>query len=168
MTSKPGPDSSQNTLSADQAAALVGRSRRWIFDLAQKGFIEKEKGGRFSLLAIVRGVVAYYEAQLQESNKAAAANRATEARTREIELRIKERSRELIPLEDAKAVVGEMATAVKSEFQGLPARYTRDMQERRRLEQEIDGAFERLSRRAAEAERSLAAGENTLDAEPET
>lgn len=168
MSSRPGPEAPQNTLTADQAAALVGRSRRWIFDLANKGFIEKAKGGSFSLLAIVRGVVAYYEAQLQESSKAATANRATEARTREIELRIQERSRELIPLEDAKAVVGEMATAVKSEFQGLPARYTRDMQERRRLEQEIDAAFERLSKRAAEAERALATGESALDAEPET
>jgi len=156
-----------NTLSVGQVAQFCDRSTQWIQQRNKEGFIVKEAHGRYKLVSVVRGVIAYYEDLQAKNNKSAAANRATDARTREIELRIKERSRDLIPVEDARAVVGEMAAAVRSEFQGVPARYTRDMQERRRLEQEIDGAFERLSRRTAEAERALATGQIDMEAEPE-
>jgi hypothetical protein len=156
-----------NTLTINQAAALFGRSTQWVHQLVNAGFITKEAKNQYTLVSLVRGALAYYEDLQTKSTKTAAASRATDARTREIELRIKERSRELIPLEDAKAVIGEMAAAVRAEFQGVSARFTRDIQERRRLEQEIDGAFDRLSRRSGEAERALATGQVDLEAEPE-
>lgn len=156
-----------NTLTINQAAALFGRSTQWVHQLVNAGFITKEAKNQYTLVALARGVVAYYEDLQTKNTKTASASRATDARTREVELRIKERSRELIPLEDARAVIGEMAATVRAEFQGLPARFTRDMQERRRLEQEIDGAFDRLSRRGGEAERALATGQVDLEAEPE-
>ena len=166
MAPKP-TDKPSNVVTPTQAAELLGRSTQWFHMVAKAGFIEKERTGAYSLLKVVRGALAYYDDLLQKGQKSAIASKATEARTREIELRIQERSRELIPLEDARAVVGEMATAVRSEFQGLAARITRDMQERRRLETEIDGAFERLSKRAEEAGRALETGELDLETEPE-
>lgn len=156
-----------NILTINQVASLCGRSTNWVHQLVKDGFIQKQGKNQYSLVALIRGVIAYYEDLQTKNSKTASASRATDARTREIELRIKERSRELIPLEDAKAVVGEMAAAVRAEFQGLAARYTRDMQERRRLEQEIDGAFERLSLRTGEAERALETGQIDLGSEPE-
>lgn len=156
-----------NTLTVNQVAALCGRSTQWVHQLVKDGFVQKQGKNQYTLVSVVRGVIAYYEDLQAKNSKSASASRATDARTREIELRIRERSRELIPQEDARAVVGEMAAAVRSEFQGLAARFTRDMQERRRLEQEIDGAFERLSRRTEEAERALATGQVDMEAEPE-
>lgn len=156
-----------NILTVNQVAAFCGRSTQWVQQLVKAGFIQKQGKNQYALVNVVRGVIAYYEDLQTKNSKTAAASRATDARTREIELRIKERSRELIPMEDAKAVVGEMAAAVRAEFQGLAARYTRDMQERRRLEQEIDGSFDRLSRRTAEAERALETGQVDMGAEPE-
>lgn len=156
-----------NTLTVNQVAALCGRSAPWVHQLVKEGFIQKQGKNQYALVSVVRGVIAHYEDLQAKNSKTASASRATDARTREIELRIKERSRDLIPLDDARAVVGEMAAAVRAEFQGLPARITRDMQERRRLEQEIDGAFDRLSRRGGEAERALATGQVDLEAEPE-
>ena len=164
------PDGSQkatNTLTVNQVAALCGRSTQWVHQLAKAGFVQKQGKNEYALVAVVRGVIAYYEDLQAKNGKTAAANRATEARTREIELRIQERQRDLIPLEDARAVVSEMAALVRAEFQGLPARYTRDMQDRRKLEQDIDGSFERLSRRAEEAARALVAGSGDLEAERE-
>lgn len=155
------------TITVDQAAALLNRSRRWVYNLVQGGYIAKVSTGAYTVVEVVRGAVAYYEDQIAKNQKTAAASRATDARTREIELRIKERSRELIPLEDARAELADWCSAARAEFQGLPARYTRDMQERRRLEQEIDGAFERLSKRTSEAEHALAAGEGAVSTEPE-
>jgi predicted DNA-binding transcriptional regulator AlpA len=155
------------TLSVDQAASLLSRSRRWVYNLVKDGYIDKAGPGQYRLVSVIRGALAYYEDQLAKGQKAAVATRATEARTREIELRIQERSRDLIAQEDAQAVVSEMAAMVRSEFQGLATRFTRDLEVRRRLEQEIDASFERLSRKAEEASRTLATGRSDLEAEPE-
>jgi hypothetical protein len=115
------------TISLAQAPTLLNRSPSWVSLLVSKGYITRDGYGKYSVVAIVRGALSYYEDLLEKSNKAAAASRATDAGTREIELRIAERRRHLIPHEDARAVVGEMAAMVKAEFSGLPARSTRDM-----------------------------------------
>jgi phage terminase Nu1 subunit (DNA packaging protein) len=166
-TPKEEPKQKAQTITVGQAAALLGRSERWVTDLVQKGFIAKEARGQYSLVAVVRGAVAYYEDLIEKSNKSAAASRATDARTREIELRIAERRRELISVEDAKAVVLEFGAIVRAEFNALPARYTRDMTERRKLEQEVDGSFERIAAAARRAEAALADPDRAMPAEPE-
>jgi phage terminase Nu1 subunit (DNA packaging protein) len=155
------------TITMAQAATLLNRSTSWVQKLVTEGYIVKVGTNQYSVVAIVRGILAYYDDLLEKSNKAAAASRATDARTREIELRIAERRRDLIPQEDARAVVGEMAAMVKAEFSGLPARYTRDMAERRRLEQEIDGSFERIAAAARAAGAALATGSVDMATEPE-
>lgn len=155
------------TITVTQAGALLNRTPRWVQNLVAAGFITKSKRGAYTLVEVVRGAVAYYEDQLEKANKAAAASRATDARTREIELRIAERKRELIPQEDAMAVVSELAGMVRAEFSGLPARFTRDLEQRRRLEQEINGTFERLSAAASRAGTALATGGGAVASEPE-
>jgi len=62
-------------------------------------------------VSLVRGVIAYYEDLQSKNSKTASASRATDARTREIELRIKERSRELIPIDDARAEIADWTSA---------------------------------------------------------
>ncbi len=102
----------RQTISLAQAATLLNRSPSWVNLLVSKGYIAWDGYGNYSVVTIVRGEVSYYEDLLEKSNKAAAASRATDARTREIELRIAERRRHPIRHEDARAVVGEMAAMV--------------------------------------------------------
>jgi restriction endonuclease Mrr len=155
------------TITVSQAAALLGRSDRWVQGLVKAGYIERANRGEYTLVAVIRGALAYYEDQITKNNKAAAATRASEARTREIELRIRERSRELIAMEDARAVVGEMAALVRAELAGLAARYTRDMEARRVLEEVIDDALERIAGGAEKAGAALETGSSDLEAERE-
>lgn len=155
------------TITLQQAATLLNRSVSWVQKLVTDGYIVRAGTNQYSVVAIVRGLIAYYDDLLEKTNKAAAASRATDARTREIELRIAERRRDLIQQEDARAVVSEMAAMVKAEFSGLPARFTRDLAERRRLEQEIDGSFDRLAAAARNAGTALATGSIDMAAEPE-
>lgn len=164
------PDSKPRgqTITVAQAAALLGRSERWVQGLVKSGYMDRAQRGEYTLVGVIRGALAYYEDQLSKNNKAAVANRATEARTREIELRIQERSRELIPMEDAKAVVGEMAALVRAELAGLAARYTRDLEVRRALEEVIDGALDRIAGAGDKAGAALVAGSGDLEAERET
>jgi phage terminase Nu1 subunit (DNA packaging protein) len=112
------------TITVSQAAALLGRSDRWVQGLVKAGYIERANRGEYTLVAVIRGALAYYEDQITKNNKAAAATRASEARTREIELRIQDRSRELIAMEDARAVIGEMAALVRAELAGLPSSFS--------------------------------------------
>lgn len=155
------------TLSVTQAAALFGRSHQWVHNLISAGFIAKEPKGQYPLVALARGVVSYYEDLISKNTKTAAASRATDARTREIELRIAERRRDLIPQEDARAVISETVAMFRAEFGGLAARYTRDMDERRKLEQEINGCFERIAASADRAYAALADGSVDTSADAE-
>ena len=156
-----------NTLTVNQVAALCGRSTQWVHQLVKDGFVQKQAKNQYTLVSVVRGVIAYYEDLQTKNSKTASASRATDARTREIELRIAERRRELISVEDAKAVVLEFGAIVRAEFNALPARYTRDMTERRKLEQEVDGSFERIAAAARRAEAALADPDRAMPAEPE-
>ena len=155
------------TITVSQAAALLGRSDRWVQGLVKAGYIDRANRGEYTLVAVIRGALAYYEDQITKNNKAAAATRASEARTREIELRIQERSRELIAMEDARAVIGEMAALVRAELAGLAARYTRDMEARRVLEEVIDGSLQRIAGGADKAGAALGTGRGDLEAERE-
>ena len=135
-----------------QAARLLMISDERVRQLQKQGYIPRApKRGVVPLVGAVQGYLRYLKDEERQTSKSAAASRVTDARTREIELRIAERQRDLIPQEDARAVIGEMAAMLKAEFVGLPARVTRDLDLRRTLEQEVDASFARL---AASAERA--------------
>lgn len=153
-------------LNAEQAGALFDRSKRWIQERAKEGWFKSDKG-KFELVQLCRGVVAYFDDLQAKSEKKAAATRVTDARTREIEMRIAERQRELIPLEDARNLMGQFAALVRAELTGLPARMTRDKAERKKLEKDVDDALRRLSSKAQKAAAALEAGSSDLGASGE-
>ena len=151
-----------------QAARLLMISDERVRQLQKQGYIPRApKRGVVPLVGAVQGYLRYLKDEERQSSKSAAASRVTDARTREIELRIAERQRDLIPQEDASAVIGEMAAMLKAEFVGLPARVTRDLDLRRTLEQEVDASFARLAASAERARSALVTGGFDLEAEPE-
>ena len=151
-----------------QAARLLMISDERVRQLQKQGYIPRApKRGVVPLVGAVQGYLRYLKDEERQSSKSAAASRVTDARTREIELRIAERQRDLIPQEDARAVIGEMAAMLKAEFVGLPARVTRDLDLRRTLEQEVDASFARLAASAERARSALVTGGLDLEAEPE-
>lgn len=151
-----------------QAARLLMISEERIRQLQKQGYIPRaQRRGIVQLVGAVQGYIRSLRDEERQSSKSAAATRVTDARTREIELRIAERQRDLIPQDDARAVIGEMAAMVKAEFVGMPARVTRDLALRRTLEQEVDASFARLAASAERARTALATGGLDLEAEPE-
>jgi len=157
---KPSPTKTTDLrLSVAEAASLFGMTPRWLQALVKAGHIEKPARGEYRLGAVCSGVLAHMEARIAAGSKAAAGNRASEARAREIELRIAERQRDLIPVEDAKAVVAQIAGLAKAELVGLPARFTRDPEMKRRLEVEVDGMLRRMAEAAERAAADAAGAE---------
>ena len=151
-----------------QAARLLMISDERIRQLQKQGYIPKsEKRGQVQLVGAVQGYLRYLKDDERRSSKTAADSRVRDARALEIELRIAERSRDLIPLEDALADIAEFAAMVRSELAGLPARLTRGIEERQKIETEVDGVLSRLSERASEKAENLAAGRSDPPARAE-
>jgi hypothetical protein len=153
------------TLDVAGRLLMIGAER--VRQLIKAGYIQRPKPGHTTIVSAVQGYIRFLKDEDRKDTKKGAAARATDARTREIELRIAERKRDLIPQEDAKAVVAQLAATMKAEFVGLPARMTRDMVERRRLEHEIDASFGRIADALESAEAALAVGFGDHSPEPE-
>lgn len=158
----PQPSPKVQTLSATQIGTLFGRTERWVSTLIHDQFIKKNEEGKVTIVAACRGILAYFEDRIERASKSAAAKRATEARAREIEMRIDERERNLIPLDDALGIVAEVAAIARSEITGFPASYTRDMVERRKLEAAIDKILKRMAEKARTAGEELRTGRSDL------
>ena len=133
-----------------QAARLLMISEERIRQLVKQGYVPRsEKRGYVQLVGSVQGYLRYLKDDERRSAKSAADSRVRDARALEIELRIAERTRDLIPIEDALTDMAELAGMVRSELAGLPARLTRIIDERQKIETEIDGVLSRLAERAA-------------------
>lgn len=160
-------DTQGDAISFEVAGRLLMIGPDRIRQLVKAGYISKVRPAHTTIVSAVQGYIRFLKDEDRKNTQKGAAGKATEARTREIELRIAERKRDLIPQDDAKAAVTQLAATVKAEFTGLPARWTRDMAERRRLEQEIDASFERIADALESAKTALATGGDDTASEPE-
>jgi phage terminase Nu1 subunit (DNA packaging protein) len=110
-------------LTRDQFARLVGRSTSQIDRLVKKGIVPKAARGSFDPEQAIPAVVEYYASGRAESADAAQAQlRLTQARTREVEQRIAERDRVLVPLADVQLLFDLAMADVAAALDGLPGR----------------------------------------------
>jgi hypothetical protein len=144
--------STAQTITVKQAAALFGRSERWVHGLREAGWITTEGRGAYPLVGLVRGVLAYFEDQVTKGAEAAKAATATDARTREIELKIDARRRELVAADGVAAVITEFEAMALAEFNRLPGRFTKRPADRAHLRGEIGASVTRI---AAARDRAL-------------
>lgn len=131
-------------LSVAQAAALLGRSDRWVHMLREAGHIRLGERGQYRVVEVVRGAMAYMDEQLDKAQRRARANRATDARTREIELRTAAREATLVGKEDVVAVLDGMAEMARAEFSSLPKRAARGRAARAALAAEVTQTLDRI------------------------
>lgn len=142
---KKSDDLFDRTITVTEAAALIQRTPRHVQGLVERGLLKKNQRGRYALKAVIAAEAENLRQQAEAARSRTGGNRASDARAREIELRIAERQRDLIPAEDAKAAVVHVCALVKAELTGLPARFTRDPAEKRRLEAEVDAMLHRIA-----------------------
>lgn len=158
MAAAPSQSGSPQTLNADQAGVLLGRSRQWVFNLVKNGWIDKQAKGQYTLVAVIRGAMAYYEDQIAKTSKTAIGSRAQEARAKEIERRIAREDRLLISQDEALLAMSMLAGKVAQELAGMGARVTRDMALRRQIEAEVHGAQTRIAAALEKLSGFVAAG----------
>lgn len=133
-------------ISFETASKILGITRRRVSQLVEEGFIAKRSRGTTTIADAAQGYSRYWQEKAMAETKTSAESRVRDARAREIEMRNEERMRKLIPIEDHTAVVDYVVGAVHVAFNSIPARLTRDIEQRRKIEVEIDGAFKQIAK----------------------
>ena len=135
-----------------QAAALLGRSERWVASLRERGLVHVDRRGEYPLVETIRAALLHYDDLIERQAVAALAASATDARTREVELRVEARRRDLVAVENVAAVVDQFHHMALAEFSRLPTRFAKRPADRARLRGEIGASVTRI---AAARERAL-------------
>ena len=144
-------------LTAGEASMLLGVTGRQVRALAAAGKIPKASRGRYRLGDLVPGYLASMAAERQRQAGGAAETDFRKLRTAELSLRVDERTGRLEAEAQTAAldVIDDAAGALRSALAAVPARVTRDLAIRGRIESEIDYALttiaDRLDREADRA-----------------
>ncbi|OWY18254.1 hypothetical protein B6V73_00085 [Thioclava sp. JM3] len=106
-------------LSASEIVEATGRTARWVQHMAAKGYFERRRRGHYSTVSVLGGLSRFYDEQTKAKEVPSTRQRIDEAKAREVEIRIAQRQRELIPQVealDAMGLVVEAATAELTKF----------------------------------------------------
>lgn len=163
---KPIPDKAYHpsaVVKIGLAAKLIGVTTTRIRQLVEEGRVERPRNGYVVLGTAIKGHADMLREALEKAKQNTSLDTARQAKTRETEIRIAQRMRELIPLEDAMAGVDAIVARVNSELAGMPARITRDKILRKKVEAEIDGSRNRIADAVGKAGETLVAGGDVLE-----
>lgn len=151
-------------ISIDTAAALLELTPKRIRQLVQAGFIKMHRRAHTTITSTVRGYIRFLKDEERKQTQTGAAERARDARAREIEQKIAERDRRLIPVEDAELAMQLLVGAVSKEMDGMAARITRDLTLRRVIEADVHGAKTRIADALAEGKGFARTGRDPVEA----
>ncbi len=93
------------TLTVREAAHILKMSPERVRQLARDGWIPREAKGFYPTVGTVHGYIDFLKDEARRSQQNVSANRARDARAREIELRIAQAERTLIAMEEAQFVM---------------------------------------------------------------
>jgi len=130
----------------------------WIRRLTKDGWITKADRGRYRGVDVVQGYVRFLKDDARRSTKTAAHSRLQEIRARKEELNVAQAERELVPLVDAMTLVDEVAGIVVARVNAIPARVTRNIEQRSALQREVDEALVEVADRVEKLGRSFRSG----------
>ena len=154
-------------VSARTAAALIGVTHPRVLQLTTEGWIKKNSKGQHTLQGVVEGYVAFLKAEERRTSKVQSESGLKAARQREVELRIAEREREVVPRDEAEAAMDLVIGKVNAEMNGLAARVTRDIEMRTKIETEVHASLQRISEALEAGSENLASGSPDAAADTE-
>ena len=123
--------------SASEIGNILGISERRVRQLAAEGKIPRPMRGKFDAPACVKAILEAARADRPASALEKSRARAIDARARAQELKMAREERELIPFDDAMESMELMMGAVNTAFVTLPARFTRNLETREKLDELI-------------------------------
>jgi phage terminase Nu1 subunit (DNA packaging protein) len=165
--SNAGPQDTAGTIPIDVAAKLLMVTPEWIRRLTKDGWITKSERGRYRVVDVVQGYVRFLKDDARRSTKTASHSRLQDIRARKEELMVAQAERDLVPLADAMTLVDEIAGTVVARVNAVPARLTRNIEERSRLQQEVDEALAEVADRVRKLGEALRSGRDDPAADEE-
>jgi phage terminase Nu1 subunit (DNA packaging protein) len=159
-----------DVVTTGRLTTIFGCHATQIEKLEREGWIKREGVNQWSIIKTIGGVMRYYLDPSRRAVKSTAETRVSAARAREIELRTARRAGELCETEEAIAFADDVFGMVRSDFSGLPAMVTRDLNIRRDIEKAVNDILNRISARLVMQSNALAksgeitTGPTSLDA----
>lgn len=154
-------------ISASEAARLICVTADRVRQLVREGRIPKAARNRYRLVDVVEGYVTFLKDDERRSSLAQSESGLKAARQREVELRIAEREREVVPRDEAEAAMDLVVGKVNAEMNGLAARVTRDIEMRTKIETEVHASLKRISEALEAGSENLASGSPDAAADAE-
>lgn len=155
---------------ADDLAALLGITPRWLQKLEKKGIISKAKRGRYPLPQSVQAYIkfkiesALSRMQPEETNPG---ERVKAERARKLKLENDEKEHRLVTTSDAISALDHIVGQLKADLAGVPARVSDDVPTRRRVEDALDTVLGGLADRFRKTSRDLQTGGDPLSSDGE-
>lgn len=143
---------------AEAFARQVDYSVERLRQLSKDGEFPPALKGYYPLLKAIRAYAEHRDHLVSNSSRAAAVGRVQDRRAEEIELRLAEKRRELIPLGDATAAMSGLCAAITDGLEAVPSRVTRDLALRAKIEAEIDAVRDRVAKALGQQEDALRTG----------
>jgi hypothetical protein len=133
-------------ISGNQGANWVMISQPMIVQLELGGWIKRNENGLYVLIEFIQGFLRYREElQKRRRTRSSVATRLQEARAIEIELRTARDAGELIEMSAAIALAQSIAGETRAVFGALPARFTRELEMRAKLETMVNEGFNQIA-----------------------
>ena len=150
-----------NTVDVETAAKLLMIGAERVRQLAKDGWIPKAARGKYPLVGVVQGYIKFLKDEQRRASKVAADAEIKAERARGLRLKNDKDEGRVIDVEEALGTLDEVVGELRTGINAVPARVTRDLKLRDKIEKEIDASFERCRRRlertAAKLEKAPAA-----------
>ena len=147
------------TITAEVAAKLLMIEPPQFQECVRKGWITAVESGRYPWIGVVQGYIRFVRSKLVPEDE------IRRARKREIDLRVAEKERTVIPVTDHRAVIAEGFAGLQAELHGIGGRVTSDAALGEAIRVEIESALHRAADRLDQAAAKLGVpGEPSEDA----
>lgn len=160
-----GGDPDGEIVSAVVLAGHLDVSRTFIPKLEADGVIHRQPGSGYRLAESRTNYIRHLRRARTQSPRTEAEAEFLRKRTMALEVRTMERLKTLVPVELLEESIDLITGLYRTELASLPARFTRDIRERRRLEDDIRAMLKRIANEAYRRSESVAAAEGNGRAE---
>lgn len=148
----------QDKVTTRELQELLGISKEWVYEVERNSGVRRIGRNTWPKNEIVRGYITFLRSEDRRSTKSAAESRVRDARAAEIELRVAERARRLIEIDEAIAAMQTVVGIVRTLMGGIAARVTRDLQLRRTIEKAINDGLALVASRLGQEIAALRGG----------
>lgn len=142
-------------IAAHVAAKLIMVTERHLSRLVKDGWIKKSADGKYTLIGVVQGYILSLRDEKSRNSQKSAQSKTQDARSREIEQRMAMKDRRLVAMEEVFAVNDEAWGKARDLIVGFPAKFTRDLELRRKLDNEMDIICNGIATRLKQARTTL-------------